>query len=67
MVSFSFDLLADLMALYRIGFRPLEVFQIQHDVILVRAQLDVHGETGAFPLFCRIIDSFIDTADNVPE
>ena len=67
MVSFGFDLLANLMPFDNIGFRRLEVFQVQHDVILVRAKLDVHGETGAFPLFCLIIDSLIDTANDVPE
>jgi hypothetical protein len=63
----SFDLLADLMALDHIGFSGFEIFQIEHDLAFMIAQLDMKGKFRAFSLFRRVIDPFIYTAHDIAQ
>src|SRR5688572_21002703 len=67
MIAARLDLVADLLSPHHVGAGRFQVLQIEHNISLVAAQLDVDGEVRPRAFLCRIIDTLVDAPNNVAQ
>ena len=67
MITARFNLVADLLPLDHVCARRLQVLQVEHHIGLVAAKLYMDAKTSARAFFGRLVEAFVDAADDIAQ